>query len=331
MRIIVTGASGFIGLNFVDLASSRGHRVAAIHRPATPGNRRQVDSLQARGIETHVGDVRDRESLRAAIRGAECVIHFAAAFRESGVPDDYFLSVNVTGTRNAVEVAAEQGVRRFVFCSTAGIYGSRVPGVVNESTATSPENIYERSKVAAERVVREVSASRGIQYAILRPAVVYGPHDRRLVKMFRAAARGRFPQFGPGNGRRHMVFVADVARAALRTCMTPAAASQEMIIAGPRATPLREILSTLARALDRRSCGPKLPLWPMQALAAMTEDTCGALGIKPPIYRRRMDFYRNDAGFDCTRAFDVLGWKPAVDLDEGFGRTIASYRSEGLM
>jgi nucleoside-diphosphate-sugar epimerase len=128
-----------------------------------------------------------------------------------------------------------------------------------------------------------------------------------------------------------MVFVADVARAALRACVTPGAAGQEMIVAGPRAAPLREILSTLARALDRRSCGPKLPLWPMLALAAMTEDACGLLGVKPPIYRRRMDFYRNDAGFDCSRAFDVLGWRPAVDLDEGFGRTIASYRSEGLM
>jgi nucleoside-diphosphate-sugar epimerase len=331
MRFIVTGATGFIGLNFVDLAVARGHRVAALHRPATTDNRRLLDQLHSRGIETHAGDVRDRDSLRAAMKGAECIVHFAAAFRESGVPDDYFFSVNVAGTRNAVEVAAEQGVRRFVFCSTAGIYGSTVPGIANESTAASPENVYERSKVAAEAVVREVSAARGIQYAILRPAVVYGPHDRRLIKMFRAAARGRFPQFGPGKGRRHMVFVADVARAALRACVTPAAAGQEMIVAGPRAAPLREILSTLARALDRRSCGPKLPLWPMQALAAMTEDTCGMLGIRPPIYRRRMDFYRNDAGFDCSRAFDVLGWRPAVDLYEGFGRTIASYRSEGLM
>ncbi|MGH8243807.1 MAG: NAD-dependent epimerase/dehydratase family protein [Steroidobacteraceae bacterium] len=331
MQIAVTGATGFIGRNFVELAASRGHRISAIHRPGTPAKRRLNRALQSSSVDLRASDVRDSKSLAAAMTGAECAIHFAAAFRESGVPNDYFLTINVTGTRNAIEAAAEQGVRRFVFCSTAGIYGSRLPGIVDESAKASPENIYERSKVEAEEVVRTLSASRGIEYAILRPAVVYGPHDDRLIKMFRAAARGRFPQFGPGKGRRHMVFVADVARAGLRACVLPEAAGQEMIVAGPRAVPLREILAILARALDRSSCGPRLPLWPMQALAAMTEDACGLLGIKPPIYRRRMDFYSNDAGFDCSHAFDVLGWKPAVDLDEGFYRTIASYRQEGLM
>jgi len=331
MQIAVTGATGFIGRNFVELAALRGHRISAMHRPGTPAKRRLKDSLQSSKVNLRASDVRDTESLAAAMTGAECVIHFAAAFRESGVPDEYFQTINVAGTRNAIVAAAEQGARRFVFCSTAGIYGPRMPGVTDESARAHPDNIYERSKVEAEEVVRTLSVARGIEYVILRPAAVYGPHDDRLIKMFRAAARGRFPQFGPGKGRRHMIFVADVARAGLRACVSPEAAGQEMILAGPRAVPLREILSILARALNRSSCGPRLPLWPMQALAAMTEDACGILGVKPPIYRRRMDFYRNDASFDCSRAFGVLGWKPAVDLDEGFGRTIASYRQEGLM
>ena len=326
MQIAVTGATGFIGRNFVELAASRGHRISAMHRPGTPAKRRLKVALQSSEVNLRASDVRDRRSLAAAMTDAECVIHFAAAFRESGVPDDYFLTINVAGTRNAIKAAAEQGAKRFVFCSTAGIYGARIPGVTDESARANPANIYERSKVEAEEVVRTLSMSRGIEYVILRPAVVYGPYDDRLIKMFRAAARGRFPQFGPGEGRRHMIFVADVARAGLRACLSPAAAGQEMILAGPRAVPLREILSILARELHRSSCGPRLPLWPMQALAAMTEDTCGVLGIKPPIYRRRMDFYRNDAGFDCSHAFGVLGWKPAVDLDEdlaGQSRSIA--------
>lgn len=331
MQIAVTGATGFIGRNFVELAASRGHRISAMHRPGTPAKRKLNGVLQSSKVSLRASDVRDSNSLAAAMTDAECVIHFAAAFRESGVPDDYFFTINVAGTRNAIKAAAEQGARRFVFCSTAGIYGTSVPGITDESAKASPENIYERSKVEAEEVVRTLSVSYGIEYVILRPAVVYGPYDDRLIKMFRAAARGRFPQFGPGKGRRHMIFVADVARAGLRACVSPAAAGQEMILAGPRAVPLHEILSILALALHRSSCGPRLPLWPMQALAAMTEDACGVLGIKPPIYRRRMDFYRNDASFDCSRAFGVLGWKPAVDLDEGFGRTIASYRQQGLM
>lgn len=329
MRLVVTGATGFMGRHFVDAALSGGHRISALHRATSPEKQVLVRGLQARGVEFHAGDVGDPQSLQSAMRGADCVCHFASAFRETGVSDDYFRAINVTGTRNAIEAAAGQGVRRFVFCSTAGIYGSRVPGVVDETAAVNPANIYERSKVEAEEVVRKLTAGRGMEYAIVRPAVVYGPHDQRLVKMFKAASRGRFPLFGSGNGRRHLVYVGDVADAALRTCTLPAATGQEMIIAGPHAEPLREILRVLSRTVNRSSFGPRLPLWPMLALAAVTEDACNLVGIKPPIYRRRMDFYRNDTAFDCSRARNVLGWKPAVDLEEGFGRTLASYRQEG--
>lgn len=329
MRIVVTGATGFVGRHFVEAALSGGHQVSALYRPTTPDKLALMHELQARGVAFHAGELGDLRSLRAAMRGSDCVGHFASAFRETGVSDEYFLATNVAGTRNAVEAAAAEGARRFVFVGTAGIYGSVVPGVVDETAAVNPQNIYERSKVEAEKVLREVSAAQGIDYAILRPAVVYGPHDERLIKMFKAASRGRFPLFGSGRGRRHMVYVGDVAEAVLRACLLPAAKNQEMIVAGPRAAPLREILDVLARALDRPSCGPRLPLGPMLALAAVTEDVCGRLGVKPPIYRRRMDFYLNDAAFDCSRARRVLEWTPTVDLMEGFHRTLDSYRKEG--
>ena len=331
MRIFVTGATGFVGRHFVEHALAASHDVSALHRPESPNKRALVEDLEAGGVDLHAGDVEDRASLESAMRGAECVSHFASAFRETGVSDDYFLAVNVTGARNAVDAAAAQGVRRFVFCSTAGIYGSKVPGIVDESAPLNPANIYERSKVEAEDVVRSQAAAHGIEYAIIRPAVVYGPHDERLVKMFAAASRGRFPLFGQGKGRRHMVYVGDVVDAALRACVVPAAAGEEMIVAGPRAAPLSEILEVLARVVGRAKTGPRLPLAPMMALAAVTEDTGKFLGIKPPIYRRRMDFYRNDAAFDCSRAMRVLGWKPRVDLEEGFRRTLESYRLEGLV
>lgn len=329
MRIFVTGATGFVGRHFVEHALAASHDVSALHRPESSGRQALVEDLRRRGVSFHPGDVGDRASLEQALRGAGCVCHFASAFRETGVTEDYFLAVNVAGARNAVEAAAGQGVRRFVFCSTAGIYGSRVPGIVDEATPVNPANIYERSKVEAEDVVRKAAAAHGIEYAIIRPAVVYGPHDERLVKMFSAASHGRFPQFGPGKGRRHMVYVGDVADAALRACVLPAAAGEEMIIAGPRAAPLSEILDTVARAAGRARAGPRLPLAPMMALAAVTEDACRLFGIKPPIYRRRMDFYRNDAAFDCSHATRVLGWTPKVDLEEGFRRTFESYREEG--
>ena len=69
----------------------------------------------------------------------------------------------------------------------------------------------------------------------------------------------------------------------------------------------------------------------MRMLAAVTEDACNLVGVNPPIYRRRMDFYVNDAAFDCSRARSVLAWKPAVNLEDGFARTLESYRQSGLV
>lgn len=331
MRILTTGALGFVGRHFVLAVLAAGLSASALYRTPAPPKRALVQHMQSRGVSFHRGDVRDRESLQPAMAGVDCVCHFAAAFRESGMPDEYFLRVNVDGTRNVMEESARQGVRRFVYCSTAGIYGSQVPGVIDEAAPVNPANIYERSKVAAEETVRKEAARLGMEYAIVRPAVVYGPHDERLLKMFRSAAKGRFPLFGAGKGRRHMVYVGDVADAALRACVSPRAAGQEMIIAGPRAAPLREILGVLARTVDRPSTGPHLPLAPVKLLAAATEDVCKLVGVKPPIYRRRMDFYVNDAAFDCSRARRVLAWRPSVDLREGFARTLDSYRRNGLV
>jgi nucleoside-diphosphate-sugar epimerase len=98
-----------------------------------------------------------------------------------------------------------------------------------------------------------------------------------------------------------------------------------MIVAGPDAVPLCDMLRTLALLTNRRRCGPRLPLAPMLGLAALTEDLCTWLKISPPLYRRRMDFYTNDAAFDSTRARQVLGWKPKVSLVEGLARTLRSY------
>src|SRR5690606_23683156 len=135
------------------------------------------------------------ETLNAAVRACDCVCHFAAAFREPGENPEFFHRINVEGSANVARAAGAQGVRRFVHCSTAGIYGQRVSGIIDESTPMRPWNNYERSKLAAEEEVRRAAAAMGMEYVILRPTAVYGPGDERLVKLFRAVAKGRFPLF----------------------------------------------------------------------------------------------------------------------------------------
>lgn len=323
MRILVTGASGFVGRHFVDHAMAAGHEIVALHR-----RRRSNGSLPAprhrSGVVVRYADVLDRDALDAAVADVDCICHLAAAFSEAHAGDEYFHRVNVQGTALVMAAAHDAGVRRFVYCSTAGIYGKQVSGIVDETHQPRPWNGYERSKVAAEDEVRRRATLCGMEYVILRPSQIYGPGDRRLAKLWRNAARGRFPLFGPGNGRRHMVYVGDLAEALLRACTYPQAANHEMIIAGPEAPRLREILQTLSEVLDRRTTGPRLPLMPMVLLAGAIEDVCRVLKVKAPLHRRRMDFYLSDAEFDCRRALEVLGWEPRVSLREGLRQTLAA-------
>ena len=327
MKIAVTGARGFVGRHFVDHAKAAGHAIVALQRKRKGAAPAQESPA---GVSVRYADVLDPAALDAGVAGTDCVCHLAAAFTEAHADDDYFYRVNVEGTANVMAAAHKAGVRRFVFCSTAGIYGKCVPGVVDETHQPQPWNGYERSKVAAEEEVRRLAARYGMEYVILRPTQIYGPGDTRLAKLWRNASRGRFPLFGPGEGRRHMIYVGDLADALLRACTKPRAANQEMIIAGPSAAPLHEILRTLAEVSNRRSCGPRLPLKPMILLAAVTEDTCRLLKVKAPLHRRRMDFYVSDAEFDCSHARNVLGWVPAVSLREGMQLTLRAGQTAAI-
>lgn len=328
MRIFVTGATGFIGAHFVERALAEGHQVIGLYRSDGPRHRACIEHLRARGADLRRGDILEPESFAEALAGCEVACHFAAAFRESGADEAYFARMNVEGTSNVAKAAAAAGVKRFVHCGTAGIYGQRVSGTIDESTPIRPWNSYERSKLAADQQVRAIATAASMEYVILRPTAVYGPRDERLSKLFRSVEKGRFPLFGRGEGRRHMIYVTDLADAFLRACTAPSAANQELIVAGPKAVPLREMLHTIARAANRPGFGPRLPLKPMLALAALVEDTCKVLKLNPPIYRRRMDFYLNDAAFDSKQAQRVLGWKPKVDLAEGFAATLRASRQD---
>jgi nucleoside-diphosphate-sugar epimerase len=328
MRMFVTGATGFIGAHFVECALAAGHDVTGLYRSDGPKHRIGIEQLRAHGAILRRGDILNPDSFAAELRGVDCVCHFAAAFRESGADEAYFERMNVEGTANVAAAAAAAGVNRFVHCGTAGIYGQRVAGTIDEKTPIRPWNSYERSKLAADERVRSIAGAAGMEYVILRPTAVYGPRDERLLKLFRSVAKGRFPLFGRGEGRRHMIYVTDLADAFLRACTAPSAANKELIIAGPKAVTLREMLQTIARAANRPVFGPSLPLKPMLALAAMVEDICKVLKVAPPLYRRRMDFYLNDAAFDSRQAQTVLGWQPKVDLAEGFAATLRALRQE---
>jgi nucleoside-diphosphate-sugar epimerase len=128
-----------------------------------------------------------------------------------------------------------------------------------------------------------------------------------------------------------MVYVDDVVSAFFAACERPAAVGEGMIVAGPRPCTLQELIEEVRKATGSPRFGRRLPLGPMLAAAAVVEDVCQALKLDPPIYRRRMDFFTSDSAFDTSRARQLLGWAPRVELDEGVRRTYEDYRRSGAL
>jgi nucleoside-diphosphate-sugar epimerase len=330
MRLLVTGGTGFIGSHLAEEGRRRGAEVVVFGLTDRPEEQANAQLLRGLGAEVISGSITDAELCRKAARGATHIFHLAVAMREGGKSDEFFETINLDGTRHLLEASVGQ-VERFVYCSTIGIYGHRAPGVTNEDSPLRPGNIYERTKVSAERLVREFAEKCHLPSVVLRPADVYGPRDQRLLKMFKGVSRGKFPLFGSGEGRRHMVYVEDVVSAFFKACERDEALGQGLIVAGPRSCTLRELLDEVVRATGSKRYGFRMPLAPMLGVAAVVEDICATLKVDPPIYRRRMDFFHSDSEFDTSRARRVLDWEPKVDLREGIERTLDDYRRCGLL
>ncbi len=331
MRLLVTGGTGFIGSHLAEEGRRRGAEVVVLGLTDRPEEQANVELMRRQGVEILPGSITDEELCQRAMRGVTHVFHLAVAMREGAKQDEFFESINLDGTRHLLEASRKRGVERFVYCSTIGIYGHRAPGITNESSPLAPGNVYERTKVAAERMVRQFYADGRRPFVILRPADVYGPRDQRLLKLFKGVARGRFPLFGSGTGRRHMVYVDDVVSAFFRACERDEALGESAIVAGPRSHTLKELIGLVQEATGSPRYGIRLPLAPMLATAAVVEDVAKVLRVEPPIYRRRMDFFWSDSEFDTSRARRLLDWAPQVDLPEGVKRTAEDYRRAGLL
>jgi dihydroflavonol-4-reductase len=322
VRVLVTGATGFTGGHLARTLVSRGHDVHALVRDPAAAR-----DLAASGVKLEPGDLRDRDALASAIRGSEIVYHVAAIYRQAGLPHETYRAVNALAVRDVVETSARSGVRRVVHCSTVGVHGDVEHPPADEDAPLKPGDVYQETKLEGERLARETGSRLGIEVAIARPTGIYGPGDRRLLKLFRGVARRRWVTLGRGEIYYHLTYVDDLVEG-LRLCGEhPAAANRTYILAGGEVTTLNALVKLVADVAGVPPPRLHLPVFPFWAAGAVCEALCAPLGIEPPIYRRRVDFFTKSRAFDITRARTELGYSPQVNLREGVARALEWYRA----
>ena len=327
MRVLVTGGTGFTGKALVRRLLDNGHQVVALDYKEGV----KTQELREWGAEVVIGSVTDVDVVERCMEGVNVVHHLAAAFRELDVADTYYDEVNVGGTRNVLEAAKRHGVDKFIYCSTCGVHGNVDNPPANEEAPINAADYYQQTKYKAEPIVLKYHTE-GLPSVILRPAAIYGPGDpERFYMIFKRVAGGSFPMFGGGKTFYHPLYVDSLVDAFVSAQEPGRGDGGVYLIADAEYVTIEELVRAVGRALEIDVKIRHLPLVPLIIAGHVFEKVCRPLRIAPPIFPRRVDWFRQNRAFDISAARADLLYDPQVSLDEGLRRTAQWYKAEGYL
>lgn len=329
MKVVITGANGFIGAALVHHFSAQGHEVVGLVQSFS-----HLWRLIDLDLDIHQGDVRRPESLVGVFAGAEWVVHAAGRLGEPGVPEDVYYDVHVTGTENVLRaVSADAPGARVLHISTPGVLGPLLAispvTLPDETTPVAPSNPYERTKAVGEWVARQY-AHKGMDIVIVRPEFVYGPGDVHVLGLFRMIQRGLFFYIGDGDNYCHPSYIDDVVNG-MALCLVHGQSGETYHIAGERPERWRAFAGAIANALEVAPPRLHLPRSLAKAGALAGEVAGRVFGRTPPLSRTGVDFFSEDRGTSCAKARSELGYIPEVDIEQGTRLAVAWYRERGLL
>jgi nucleoside-diphosphate-sugar epimerase len=311
-RVLVTGATGFVGPALVEALMQGGHRVrVALRRDAAP----------LPGVEyTMTGGLGPATDWRPALIGVSAVVHLAArAHVMADGPDALarFRAVNSAATRHLAEAAAAAGVRRFVFLSSVKAMGETSPPgrALGEADTAKPQDAYGISKREGEIALLEVAAASRMEAVIVRAPLVYGPAVKgNFLRLMRLVDRRLPLPFGTVANRRSLIARANLA-AALTLCLKHAAAAGRIfLVADDEDLSTPELIRRLGRAMGRRPLLLPVPPGMLRGLARLA--------------RRDAEIARltGDLAIDSSAIRRELGWKPVMSVNQALAETVAWYR-----
>jgi nucleoside-diphosphate-sugar epimerase len=326
-KTLVTGGTGFTGSHLVRRLLHDGHQVHCVDY----ARGLFYDELEALGAQMTLGDISDRAFCEKVIGDAQVVYHLAAAFRQLDVPNQYYWDVNVEGTRYLCEAAQRAGVRKFVYCSTQGVHGDIANPPGDENSPIAPADYYQYTKYEGEKVVNAIVQATGFDATTVRPTAIYGPGDpARFLIMYNRSKRGKFMMFGSGKTFYHPVYIDN-----LVDCFLLAAEKgrkgEAYIAADEHYYSLEDLIRHVGRSMGVDVKIKHYPFWPLYWAAVLCELVCKPLRIAPPIFRRRVDWFRQVRAFRIDKAKRELGYEPRIGIEEGLARTARWYIDHGYL
>jgi dihydroflavonol-4-reductase len=322
MKVLVTGATGFVGSHLVEALRRRADDVTALVRsPAKAG------PLTTLGVQLVAGDLADREALERAVAGRDVVFHVAGLLAARNETE--FLRANRDGTARLLDAAARAGVGRLVFVSSMAAGGPSAPGhPLSGAEPPRPVTAYGRSKLAAEEQVR----ASGVPWTILRPPMVYGPRDREVLKVFRLARVGVAPVFGDGRQELSAIHSADLANALIASGYAGTAAGRLYYPCHPETFTSAGFVQAVGAAIGHQVRVLPLPRWLGAAALSVTGAVAFFSGRRTILTRDKAnEFFQPAWTGDPAPCIRETGWTPTYNLRNGLADTYRWYRSAGWL
>jgi nucleoside-diphosphate-sugar epimerase len=327
VKVLVTGAAGFLGGHLVDMLVERGDEVRAMVRPVEDAS--HLRSLD--GVEIVYGDLTDAESLKRAVQGVQRVYNVGAKTGPWG-PEDVYRAVNVRGLADLIHAAMDAGVQRIVHTSSITVYGHHLRGIVTEDHPYHAEdNPYSRTKITGEKMIANLVKDSGAPVVIVRPGWIYGPRDNASFARFVSLVEsGKFFLFGSGKNIVPIVYVRDVAQGLIKA----GDAGDEVIgqaytLADDRRVTQEEYFNTIADALHVPHITRRVPFTLLYVAGRTAELVWQALGRRnaapPPVTTYGITLAGGDQQFSIDKARRELGYEPEFDVKRGVAEGVRWY------
>jgi nucleoside-diphosphate-sugar epimerase len=329
MKVLVTGATGFIGRHMVErLVAGRDH-VRALVRAET-----DAAWLDALGVDVVRGDIGDARAVERSTEKCQVVFHLAAKTESLGPLSRHDVQpANVHGTENVVRAALRAGVERLVFGSSVSVYGRIARGTrrpIDEDTDPRPDSPYGESKLQAERIVLSAGRRDGLPVVVARIATVWGPGTTSWLGLFRSIASGRFRVMGDGTNRHHIIDVSDVVHGLALCGSVRGVEGRTYILAGSESVPLNRLVEMIGEEVGSPGSPAHLPGAPLHVYRALDRIAVACIGRKLP-RADRLAIFLGDRTFDISRASRELGYRPRIRTRETVGRLAEWFRDHGYL
>jgi nucleoside-diphosphate-sugar epimerase len=307
MTTLVTGATGLVGTHLVDALRQRGEAVRALVRDTA-----KVPAHWGQGVEIAVGDVTDRQSLKAAAADVGTIYHCAAASSLSS--EEEIRRTNLDGLRNVLDAARAAKAGRVIVMSSLNVLGNRnFDGATEDLPSQRQGDVHADVKIDGEELALRYHREHGQDVTILRAGLIYGPGERHLPKLGKAIARGKFVFIGSRDNVVPLLHVSDMAQAMILAAHSPDAAGRVYHITDGSRTTIGELADTLAEVLGYTKPAKTLPYF----LPWLLSKICGLVGVKGPINATSLRFLGRSRHVDIRRAREELGYSPKVGLQQG--------------